>query len=426
MKLPTVPLERLRGLSRRRRGAPHLSNDCRAALTFDLTERRGRAFPDLAARRVSPGTNHGNNMLCRTVSRLGFGSADGAVRIRPRRRPTPDARRVHDRARALEPLRQGDGRRRIRRRARLRERVLDVEAAGGAFAARSFLPRVLQAATATVLHHEADGSGRGGLRSLHGSGDDAARGGAARAADAGQRRQSAVSSAAGGAAGPAVAGRGRFSARLVGAGRSGGPSRRLRRLLPRADVESDLPAPRVPLPARRVRTRRHRRSVDPDGCHQPADRAFQGVLLGLHAAAQPGRFDREPAEEQRAAQPEAGVPRRRPTDPAEDALAVARRAAPGANENEPRILPSSGRHAVRLRRATRVPRGHVAAVHEHRQLQGGQLDAVLVRRDRSRRRRHNADRPSRCLEGAGPGRARQHRGDLPPRRGVRVRGGGDP
>ena len=57
---------------------------------------------------------------------------------------------------------------------------------------------------------------------------------------------------------------------------------------------------------------------------QPADRPLAGLLLGLHAAAQPGRVGRGPAEDQRRPESGAAAPRRSATHSQEVALAAGR------------------------------------------------------------------------------------------------------
>ena len=60
----------------------------------------------------------------------------------------------------------------------------------------------------------------------------------------------------------------------------------------------------------RARRARRRRPLDPDGGRQPPDRPFARLLLGLHAAAEPGDLGAEPAEDQRGARAGAAAARR--------------------------------------------------------------------------------------------------------------------
>ena len=87
----------------------------------------------------------------------------------------------------------------------LRERVLDQPAAGGAFASRGLVSRLLQAAAAPFLRRAPHPAGRYRLRPVHGPRDDAARGRAARASAGGLRHQPAEPDARRTAAPAAVA-----------------------------------------------------------------------------------------------------------------------------------------------------------------------------------------------------------------------------
>ena len=183
----------------------------------------------------------------------------------------------------------------------LRSGVLDEPPAPGEPDPRDLLPRLLQAAASRVLHRAADAGRRRRLRPVQRARHDRDRGGAARPQRHRQRRQPAVGDPHLAAAGAAQRHRHRRAAAIAALRRAAAERpRSLDVLSSRYRVRDPGPA-RVSLPPLAQREGGQRGPLDPDGRDQPADRPLAGLLLGLHAAAQPGRLAGGPGAHQRAA-----------------------------------------------------------------------------------------------------------------------------
>ena len=187
------------------------------------------------------------------------------------------------------PAPRDERRRRFRARQHVHQRVLDRQAARRAQPPRDLVPRVLQAAAAALLHRAADTAGRRRLRPFHGARNDAGRSRVDGPPPVRLRRQSAERRACA-SRGCSLRRLRRFSglSTAVDFDDAGEMPEELL-VFYHPDTLRQISALRKHLLEReRSRNVDRRRSLDTDGGGKPADRALAWILLGLHAAAEPG------------------------------------------------------------------------------------------------------------------------------------------
>ena len=287
----------------------------------------------------------------------------------------------------VRPVREADPDRSLSRPGHgtpgVRQRVLDLEAAGGPFAPRDLLPRLLQAAVAAVFHHPADPARRTRPRPVHGPGHHPARSCPARPPRGRFRPQPAERAASRAPFRPAGTRGGGGAPGVVRSGALPGAAGGSPDLLPPGDPPADRQPPGRAAGAPERRTDGPGGPLDPDGGDQPAHRALAGVLFGVHAPPQPGGVGPVAAPDQRAPEPGAAGAGRPGAHPPEDPLA----AGPSGTRRPGAALGRRRPVAHRLRRPDsgdrrreRAARRDLAALSRRGELPGRQLAAVLVQR----------------------------------------------